>query len=130
MLRSAGTAQRGAAGVAPAPATPATPAWPAGCTTNMHEPFRVVFFWEAQGIPLDSERANPYGGLLARALAGHGVALEPGWSLDPDWVQAQHGRIQALHLNWLHRFYAGPDAAERRRRFRAFTAALVLARRL
>src|SRR5436190_15804482 len=106
------------------------PTRPAEGATTMREPFRVVFYWEAQGLPLDSERANPYGGLLARALASHGVALEPGWSLDPDWVQAQHGRIHALHLNWIHRFYAGPDPAERRRKFRAFTAGLVLARRL
>jgi glycosyltransferase involved in cell wall biosynthesis len=96
----------------------------------MGEPFRVVFYWEADGLALDSERANPYGGLLAHALASHDVALEAGWSLDPEWVQAQHGRIHALHLNWIHRFYADPDPAERRRKFRVFAAGLVLARRL
>lgn len=35
---------------------------------------RSVFYWEAAGLSLD--RANPYGGLLARALAGVGVEME------------------------------------------------------
>jgi len=89
-----------------------------------------VFYWEERGIALDDERVNPYGGLLARALAPHGVLLEPGWTLDPDWVRAQHGRVQVLHMNWLHRFYADPDPAARRQRFRQFLSGLVLARRL
>ena len=91
---------------------------------------RVVFYWEERGIAVDDERVNPYGGLLARALAPHGVLLEPGWNLDPDWVRVQHGRVQVLHLNWLHRFYADPDPAIRRQRFRQFLSGLVLARRL
>src|SRR5687768_17195689 len=91
---------------------------------------RSVFFWEERGPVLDEPSANPYGGLLARALAPHGVLLESGWSLDPQWVRAQHGRVQVLHLNWLHRFYTNPDLAVRRERFRSFVASLVLARRL
>ncbi len=93
-------------------------------------PYRAVFYWEQGGIALDNPRVNPYAGLLARALAPYGVALEPGWTLDPTWVREQHGRVQALHLNWLHRFYAHPDPAERRRRFRQFATGLLLARRL
>ncbi|MDQ3701340.1 MAG: glycosyltransferase, partial [Chloroflexota bacterium] len=93
-------------------------------------PRRVVYFWETRGIVLDDERVNPYGGLLARALAPHGVLLEPGWALDPEWVRAQQRRVQVLHLNWLHRFYAHPDAAVRRQRFREFVSGLILARRL
>jgi glycosyltransferase involved in cell wall biosynthesis len=93
-------------------------------------PYRAVFYWEERGITLDDERVNPYGGLLARALAPRGVALEPGWRLDPEWVRAQHGRVQVLHMNWLHRFYSDPDADVRRQRFRQFLAGLVLARRL
>ncbi|HEY7294963.1 MAG TPA: glycosyltransferase [Dehalococcoidia bacterium] len=89
-----------------------------------------MFYWEQRGIVLNDERVNPYGGLLARALAPHGVTLEPGWRLDPEWVRAQHGRVRVLHLNWLHRFYADPDPDVRRRRFRQFLAGLVLARRL
>jgi glycosyltransferase involved in cell wall biosynthesis len=94
------------------------------------EPRRAVFYWETRGIVLNDERVNPYGGLLARALAPHGVVLEPGWRLDPEWVQAQHGRVQVLHLNWLHRFYADPDREVRRDRFRRLLSGLVLARRL
>src|SRR5439155_15691339 len=86
---------------------------------------RAVFYWEERGIALDDERVNPYGGLLAQALAPHGVVLEPGWRLDPEWVRAQRGRVHVLHLNWLHRFYADPDPGVRRRRFRQFLARLV-----
>jgi glycosyltransferase involved in cell wall biosynthesis len=91
---------------------------------------RSVFFWEQSGLALDDPASNPYGGLLARALAPHGVTLEPGWTLDPNWVRAQHGRVQVLHLNWLHRFYAHPDPSVRRARFLTLVRSLVLARRL
>jgi glycosyltransferase involved in cell wall biosynthesis len=94
-------------------------------------PKRGVFFWEERGLVLDVPEANPYGGLLARALAPHGIALESGWTIDPDWVRAQHARgVQLLHLNWLHRFYADPDPNVRRERFRTLVTSLVLARRL
>jgi beta-1,4-mannosyltransferase len=93
-------------------------------------PLRSAFFWEERGLVLDEPSANPYGGLLARALAPHGVAVESGWNLDPEWVRAQHGRVQVLHLNWIHRFYANPVPAVRRERFRSLVASLVLARRL
>ena len=89
-----------------------------------------MFFWEERGLVLDEPSANPYGGLLARSLAPHGVTLESGWTIDPDWVRAQHGRVDVLHFNWLHRFYADPDPAVRRARFRNLVASLVLARRL
>ena len=95
-----------------------------------HGQRRAVFFWEERGLVLDEPAANPYGGLLARALAPHGVALESGWAIDPDWVRAQHGRVQILHFNWIHRFYTDPDPAVRRARFRKLVASLVLARRL
>jgi beta-1,4-mannosyltransferase len=105
--------------------TPATPG-----TGGPGERLRVAYFWESRGIVLDDERVNPYGGLLAQALAPHGVRFEPSLTLDPAWVRAQHGRVQVLHLNWLHRFYQDPDPAVRRQRFRRFVAALILARRL
>ena len=41
---------------------------------------RVVFYWEAAGLSLT--RANPYGGLLARALAPLGVEMVPGYAED------------------------------------------------
>jgi beta-1,4-mannosyltransferase len=98
--------------------------------SGMSERCRAVFFWEQGGIAIDHPRVNPYGGLLARGLASHGVILEPGWEITPEWVRAQHPRVQVLHLNWVHKFYAHPDPAERRRRFRAFAAGLLQARRL
>ena len=91
---------------------------------------RAVFYWEERGIALNDERVNPYGGLLARGLAQHGVTLEPGWRIDSEWVQQQRGRVDVLHMNWLHRFYSDPDRAVRRERFRQLVAGLVLARRL
>ncbi|MBI3970259.1 MAG: glycosyltransferase [Chloroflexi bacterium] len=96
----------------------------------MEKHHRVVFYWEEQGIAVDHPRVNPYGGLLAKALAPHGIVMEPGWTLDPEWVRAQHGRVHVLHLNWIHRYYAGPDPDERQRRFKRFAAGLLLARRL
>jgi hypothetical protein len=92
---------------------------------------RAVFFWEESGLVLDDPRANPYGGLLARSLAPHGVTLEAGWAIDPAWVRRQHARgVQLLHLNWLHRFYIDPHLDARRTRFRSLVTSLVLARRL
>lgn len=91
---------------------------------------RVVFYWEERGIGLDDERVNPYGGLLARGLAPLGVTMEPGWRIDTEWVRAQHGRVDVLHMNWLHKFYADPDREVRQARFRELVEGLVLARRL
>jgi beta-1,4-mannosyltransferase len=91
---------------------------------------RAVFYWEERGIGLDDERVNPYGGLLARGLAPLGVTVEAGWRIDPEWVREQHGRVDVLHMNWLHKFYADPDGEVRRARFRELVKGLVLARRL
>ena len=67
---------------------------------------RAVFYWEAAGLSL--HHANPYGGLLAHAMADLGVELTAGYR-DQDWDEAwllenrQH--LDVLHLNWPHYHY-------------------------
>jgi beta-1,4-mannosyltransferase len=74
---------------------------------------RSVFYWEAGGLSL--ERANPYAGLLARALAPLGIALEAGFArdLNAPWLRENQGRVDVLHLNWPHYMYNVPVLAER-----------------
>ena len=68
---------------------------------------RSVFFWEAAGLSLD--RANPYGGLLARAMREVGVELEAGQpeTLTKAWLHENQGKINVLHLNWPNYMYSG-----------------------
>ena len=70
---------------------------------------RSVFFWEAAGLSLD--RANPYGGLLARAMRGVGVELEAGQpeTLTKAWLHENQGKIKVLHLNWPNYMYSGEE---------------------
>ena len=74
---------------------------------------RSVFFWEAAGLSLD--RANPYGGLLARAMRGVGVELEAGHpeTLTKEWLYENRGQIDVLHLNWPHYMYDAPELSDR-----------------
>jgi hypothetical protein len=41
---------------------------------SIGESVKVLFFWEAAGLSL--EKANPYAGLLGRAMTGLGVEFE------------------------------------------------------
>ena len=56
------------------------------------------------------------------------VSFSPA-SFSASWVKAQARRFAAVHLNWLHAFYAGATRAERARRARAFLEAVDAARR-
>ena len=91
---------------------------------------RVVFYWEAAGLSLT--RANPYGGLLARALAPLGVEMIPGYAEDltPDWLRAHQGQVDVLHLNWPNGLYQSDDPPEAVRRASDLVANLALARQL
>jgi beta-1,4-mannosyltransferase len=91
---------------------------------------RAIFFWEAAGLSLD--RANPYGALLGRALAGVGVELVAGHGeeLTAGWVRANQGVVDVLHLNWPHYLYDAPDLAGRLARAAALIDNLALARTL
>ena len=68
-------------------------------------------FWEAAGLSLD--RANPYGGLLARAMREVGVELQAGHpeTLTKEWLHENQGEIDVLHLNWPNYMYDAPDLA-------------------
>ncbi len=91
---------------------------------------RSVFYWEAGGLSL--ERANPYGGLLARAMAPLGVELEAGFARDlsAEWLRENRGRVDVLHLNWPYYMYNSPDLAERIARCADLIGRLALARSL
>lgn len=91
---------------------------------------RVLFFWEAAGLSLD--RANPYGALLARAMAGIRVELVAGQAeeFSEAWVRANQGVVDVLHLNWPHILYDAPDLAGRVARASELVSNLALARSL
>jgi glycosyltransferase involved in cell wall biosynthesis len=91
---------------------------------------RVLFFWEAAGLSLD--RANPYGGLLARALADVGVELVAGHAepFTAEWVRANQGEVDVLHLNWPNFLYDAPDLAGQVARCADLVSNLTLARTL
>ena len=61
---------------------------------------KVLFFWEKAGLSLD--RANPHGGLLARALSQLGVELLPGYPepLSESCLEENRSQIDVLHLHW------------------------------
>ncbi len=91
---------------------------------------RGIFFWEAAGLSLD--RANPYGGLLARALSAVGVKLHAGHpeEFTKKWLYQNQGQIDVLHLNWPHYMYDAPDLTDRLARCAQVLDNLSLARAL
>lgn len=89
----------------------------------------VAFFWEKAGLSWD--KANPYGALLARALAKVGVAMEAGIEWSPEWLHENRRRIDILHLNWPQILYRGDDDfAGWHQRFTQFVEGFYLARHL
>jgi beta-1,4-mannosyltransferase len=89
----------------------------------------VVFFWEKAGLSWD--KANPYGALLARALAKVGVEMEAGTEWTPEWLRANREHVAILHLNWPQFFYRGDDDfAAWHARFTRFVEGVYYARHL
>ena len=74
---------------------------------------RCVFYGEAAGLTFD--RANPYGALLARAMAKLDVELVAGYASDLSeaWLIENRQHVDVLHLNWPHLMYQAPDLAGR-----------------
>jgi glycosyltransferase involved in cell wall biosynthesis len=67
---------------------------------------KTVFYWEPEGLTI--ERANPYGAMLARAMADIGVEVVPGYRTDPwdqDWLVNNQEEVGVLHQNWPHYNY-------------------------
>lgn len=91
---------------------------------------RIAFFWESNGLSLT--KANPYAALLARALTDCGVEVVAGYAHEftEDWLRANQGHIQVLHMNWLHIMYPAPDLSSRLAAAEAFIGNLALAREL
>ena len=91
---------------------------------------QALVFWEPAGLSLD--RANPYAGLLARAMEAHGVRSVAGFreNLTPDWLRAHRDSFDVLHLHWPWGLYHGADLAETTSRCAAVIDALFLARSL
>ncbi|MEO7652275.1 MAG: glycosyltransferase, partial [Bryobacteraceae bacterium] len=91
---------------------------------------QALVFWEPAGLSLD--RANPYAGLLARAMEGHGVRSVPGFreNLTPEWLRANRDKFDILHLHWPWGLYTGATLEETVNRCSAMIDALFLARTL
>ncbi len=91
---------------------------------------RSVFYWGKAGLGF--EKNNPYGPLLARAMAGVGVELEAGYDedLSESWLMENRGRVDILHLNWPSYMYNADDAGESVRKCAALIGHLARARSL
>ena len=89
---------------------------------------RAVFYWGRAGLGF--EKNNPYGPLLARAMAGVGVELEAGYDedLSESWLMENRGRVDILHLNWPSYMYNADDAGESVRKCAALIGHLTRAR--
>jgi beta-1,4-mannosyltransferase len=89
---------------------------------------RVLVFWEPSGLVTD--RANPYAALLASALAPSGVLCEAGFreNLTPDWVRANAGSYDIMHLHWPSGLYHSDNVEASVARASEMMDALVLAR--
>src|SRR5678815_4903345 len=73
---------------------------------------KVLFFWEKTGLSLD--RANPYGGLMARAMSQIGIELLPGYpeQLSESWLEENRSQIDVLHLHWPSFLYNASEPNE------------------
>ncbi len=91
---------------------------------------QAIAFWEAAGLSL--ERANPYAGLLARALENYGVHSIAGFAenLTPEWLTQNRGTYEVLHLHWPWGLYQAPDLERTVAKCAALMDSLLLARSL
>lgn len=89
---------------------------------------RVVFYWGKAGLGFEGN--NPYGPLLARAMAGLGVELEAGYDGDlcESWLTDNRDRVDVLHLNWPSYMYNTADLGESVRKCSELIGHLTLAR--
>ncbi|MCE2440318.1 MAG: glycosyltransferase [Candidatus Latescibacteria bacterium] len=89
---------------------------------------RAVFYWGKAGLGF--EKNNPYGPLLARAMAGIGVALEAGYDedLSESWLMENRSRVDVLHLNWPSYMYNTDDAGQSVKKCAELIGHLTLAR--
>ena len=70
----------------------------------------ALFFWEKAGGLTLEHKCNPYGPLLARAMAKKGVHLELGdYAFEKAYLEEKRKTYEVLHINWLHHFYRAED---------------------
>lgn len=91
---------------------------------------RVAFYWGPTGLSMTEN--NPYGGLMAQSIARFGVELvsaERG-ALNEEWVEANRGEIDVLHLHhpWYH--YASDDLDVATAKASAFVGGVARARQV
>lgn len=92
---------------------------------------RVAYYYNlSERLPPDHPGSNPYGELLCRALERLGVEVEFQAAVQEEYLRANRGRIDVLHLNWPHYDYYHEDAGTMRERMVRFVGNLDLARAL
>jgi glycosyltransferase involved in cell wall biosynthesis len=90
---------------------------------------RVAFYYGTYREPND--QTNPYGNLLADALARQGVEVEYVLDHDAAWLRANADRFDLMHWHWPSHEYVDPESrAETERRMAQFVDELRLAREL
>ena len=90
---------------------------------------RVAFYYGSLREPND--QTNPYGNLLADALARHGVEVEYVLDHSEAWLRANADRFDVMHWHWPSHEYNDPSSGpETERRMQQFTDELRLARSL
>ncbi len=88
---------------------------------------RVAFYYGTLREPND--QTNPYGNLLADALARQGVEVEYVLDHSTDWLRANAHRFDAMHWHWpSHEYTDTRSRPETERRMAEFLAELRLAR--
>jgi beta-1,4-mannosyltransferase len=90
---------------------------------------RVAFYYGTLREPND--QTNPYGNLLADALARHGVDVEYVVDHSEPWLRANAGRFDVMHWHWpSHEYNDAVSRDNTARRMQQFLDELRLARSL
>ena len=66
---------------------------------------RVAFLWSPPSLHWRSSGANPYAGLLAEELAGHGVRVDARSDTNLRFVWTFPRSYDVIHFNWIPRLY-------------------------
>jgi beta-1,4-mannosyltransferase len=90
---------------------------------------RVAFYYGTLREPND--QTNPYGNLLADALASQGVEVEYVLDHSEEWIRANAGRFDVMHWHWPSHEYNDPASRSgTQQRMEQFLRELRLARSL
>ncbi len=100
--------------------------------SEMHStPTNVWFFWEGGDDFTLAHRGNPYGPLLAIAMAERGITYRHGnYDFTKEWLESARESSEILHLNWAHLFYKADDLESGVRKLKRFTNNLQFAKSL